>query len=98
MARDGGSLAFPGFRELSQCQAWYWDDKRWGFSGLPRVQKALTVLGLVLGWQGMGVLWASRGSESSHSVRPGAGMARDGGSLAFPGVQRALTVLGLVLG
>ena len=49
MARDGGSLAFPGFREISQCQAWYWDGKGWGFSGLPGVQEALTVLGLVLG-------------------------------------------------
>ena len=55
------------------------------------------MLGLVLGWQGMGVLRPSRGSESSHSVRPGTGMARDGGSLTFPGF-REISVLGLVLG
>ena len=58
-----------------------------GSRAFPGVQRALTVLGLVLGWQGMGALGPSRGSESSYSVRPGTGMARDGGSLTFPGFR-----------
>ena len=33
------------------------------------------------------VVGPAPGPESPHSVRPGTGMARDGGSLAFPGFR-----------